>query len=58
VVAVGAFLWVFKYLVFNNALLQLVSAIALHIDLALVVLLALDILFLLIAELLLQLVRR
>jgi len=58
VVAVGMFLWVFKYLVFNDALLQLVSAIALHIDLALAVLLALDILFLLIAELLLQLIRR
>ena len=58
VLAVGAFLYVLKYLVFNNALLQLVSAIALHIDLALAVLLALDLLFLVIAELLVQLVRR
>jgi hypothetical protein len=58
VLAVGTFLYALKYLVFNDALLQLVSAIALHIDIALGVLLALDILFLLIAELLLQLVRR
>ncbi len=56
--AVIAFLYVLKYLVFNNALLQLVSTIALHIDLALGLLLVLDLLFLLIAELLLQIVRR
>ncbi|HZU66095.1 MAG TPA: hypothetical protein VFA09_02355 [Ktedonobacteraceae bacterium] len=56
--AAVAFLYLLKYLVFNNALLQQVSAIALHIDLALGVLLVLDLLFLLIAELLLQLVRR
>jgi hypothetical protein len=56
--AVGTFLWALRYLVFNDALLQLVSAIALHIDIALGVLLVLDMLFLLIAELLLRLVRR
>jgi hypothetical protein len=56
--AVGTFLWALRYLVFNDALLQLVSAIALHNDIALGVLLVLDMLFLLIAELLLRLVRR
>jgi len=45
-------LWLTKILVFNNALLDLTSSIATHIDLALLVLLALDMVFLAIAELL------
>lgn len=45
-----ASLWYFRVLVFNNALLLRVSSISAHIDFALVVLLALDICFFLIAE--------
>jgi len=47
-------LWLTKILVFNNALLDLISSIAAHIDLALLVLLALDLIFLAIAELLVR----
>jgi hypothetical protein len=50
-------LWLTKILVFNNALLDLTSSIATHIDLALLVLLALDLVFLAIAELLARMAR-
>jgi len=46
-----------KILVFNNTLLDLTSSIATHIDLALLALLALDMVFLAIAELLARMVR-
>ena len=49
---VGALLWYGKVLVFNNATLQITSSIATHIDYALLVLLAIDIVFLIIADLL------
>jgi len=45
-------LWLTKILVFNNALLNLISSIASHVDLALLVLLTLDLVILAIAELL------
>jgi hypothetical protein len=50
-------LWATKMLVFNDATLHATSSIATHIDFALLVLLALDIAFLLIAELLVRVVR-
>ena len=50
-------LWLTKFLVFNNALLDLTSSIATHIDLALLVLLALDLVFLAIAEVLARMAR-
>jgi hypothetical protein len=50
-------LWYGNYLVFNNAALQAAASIATHIDFALVVLLALDIVFFLVADLLARLVR-
>ena len=50
-------LWLTKILVFNITLLNLISSIAVHIDLALLVLLALDLVFLAIAELLTHLSR-
>ena len=53
-----ALLWYSGVLIFNNALLQNVSSIATHIDYALLVLLALDLVFLLIAECMVRLVRR
>src|SRR5260221_246610 len=51
-------LWYTHYLVFNDMLLHDVSSIATYIDFALLVLVALDIIFLAIAEVILQLVRR
>ncbi|HLZ81266.1 MAG TPA: hypothetical protein VKP04_06515 [Ktedonobacteraceae bacterium] len=51
-------LWLFKVLIFNEATLLTVSSIATHIDFALVVLLAIDILFFIVAELLARLIRR
>jgi hypothetical protein len=50
-------LWLTKILVFNNALLDITSSIAMHIDLALLVLLALDLVFLAIAEVLVRMAR-
>ncbi len=51
-------LWLTRFLVFNKATLQAVASIAVHIDYALLVLLALDIIFLTIAEVLVRLIRR
>ena len=51
-------LWYTRYLVFNDALLHSASSIATYIDFALIVLVALDIIFLVIAEVILQLLRR
>ncbi len=53
-----ALLWYTGVLVFNNPLLQSISSIATHIDYALLLLLALDLAFLLIAEALVRAVRR
>jgi hypothetical protein len=50
-------LWLTHFLVFNNAMLQLTASIAAHIDFALLILLALDIIFFIIAELIVRLVR-
>lgn len=51
-------LWLTKVLVFNTALLTLTSSIASHIDLALLVLIVLDLVFLAVAELLARIARR
>lgn len=53
-----AILWAAGSLVFNNALLQNISSIAKYLDFALLVLVGLDIVFLAIAELIVQLMRR
>jgi hypothetical protein len=53
-----ALLWLFKLLVFNDATLQTTSSIATHIDFALLVLLAIDFVFFLVAEMLARLLRR
>ena len=46
--------WVFKWITFNNTTLQIASSIASHIDFALFVLLALDAIFLILAEAILR----
>jgi hypothetical protein len=51
-------LWLTGYLVFNDALLQNTSSIAKYLDFALLVLVGLDSVFLIIAELIVQLMRR
>ena len=51
-------LWSIKLLVFNNAALQVTSSIATHIDFALLVLLGLDLVFLIAADILVRIVRR
>ena len=51
-----ALLWLAKVLLFNTALLDLTSSIAIHVDFALLVLLALDLVFLAIAEALARLI--
>ncbi len=51
-------LWAAGSLVFNNALLQNISSIAKYLDFALLVLVGLDLVFLVIAELIVQLMRR
>ncbi|HET8913364.1 MAG TPA: hypothetical protein VFN23_17965 [Ktedonobacteraceae bacterium] len=51
-----ALLWYTKYLVFNHQLLLGTSSIATHIDFILLMLLALDLVFLLIAEVLVRLI--
>jgi hypothetical protein len=53
-----AILWATGSLVFNNALLQNISSIAKYLDFALLVLVGLDLVFLVIAELIVQLMRR
>src|SRR2546428_7350604 len=50
-------LWSIKLLVFNNAALQVTSSIATHIDFALLLLLGLDLVFLIVAEGLVRIVR-
>lgn len=57
-VVVIALLWYSHSLIFNDALLHTTSSIATYIDFALLVLVALDIIFLVIAEAIVQLVRR
>lgn len=51
-------LWLTHFLVFNNATLQVTASIATHIDYALLVLLALDFAFFIIAEIIARLTRR
>jgi len=51
-------LWYLKVLVFDNATVQVTASIAMHIDYVLLILLALDILFFIIAEFVIRLVRR
>ena len=51
-------LWAAGSLVFNNVLLQNISSIAKYLDFALLVLVGLDLVFLVIAELIVQLMRR
>ncbi len=53
-----AILWYTRYLVFNDALLHNTSSIATYIDFALLMLIGLDIIFLVIAEAIVQLLRR
>jgi len=57
-VVIVILLWLFKLLVFNDTTLQAISSIAMHIDFALLVLLAIDFVFFLGAELLARAVRR
>ena len=58
VILIIVLLWYTGVLLFNNATLLVVSSIAIHIDYVLVLLLALDLVFLLIAEGLVRVVRR
>jgi len=51
-------LWLTKALIFNDTLLQNIAKIAIYIDFALLVLLALDVIFLIIAEVIVRIVRR
>jgi len=53
-----AILWFTRSLVFNDALLHNLSSIATYIDFALLVLLGLDIVFLIVAEVIVQIMRR
>ena len=57
-IAVIALFWLTGHLVFNQALLQSTSSIARYIDFALLVLVGLDLVFLAVAELIVQLLRR
>ena len=50
-------LWLTKVLVFNNTSLHNIAAVATYIDFALLVLLALDVIFLIIAEVIVRIVR-
>jgi hypothetical protein len=50
-------LWLTRVLVFNQALLDLTSSIASHVEFALLVLLALDLIFLGVAEVVTRLMR-
>src|SRR5579883_793622 len=53
-----ALLWYVRVLVFNHTLLLALSSIAFYIDFALIILVALDIVFLVIAEVFVQVLRR
>jgi hypothetical protein len=57
-IAVIVLLWLTGHLVFNNALLLNTSSIARYIDFALILLVGLDLVFLAVAELIVQLLRR
>src|SRR6266568_3244350 len=57
-IVILALFWLTGHLVFNNALLLNTSSIAKYIDFALLVLVGLDLVFLAIAELIVQLMRR
>ncbi len=57
-IAVIALFWLTGHLVFNQALLQSTSSIAKYLDFALLVLVGLDLVFLVVAELIVQLLRR
>jgi hypothetical protein len=52
-----ALLWLTKTLIFNNTLLYLTSSVAMRVDFAFLVLLALDLVFLMIAEVLVRMMR-
>ena len=54
---IGGLLWYIRILVFDNATLQVTSSVATHIDYVLLILLALDIVFLIIADLLARIVQ-
>ena len=56
VIAVGL-LWLTKLLIFNDSTLQIATSIATHIDFALLILLALDGVFLVVAELIVRAMR-
>jgi hypothetical protein len=58
IIAIITLFWLTGHLVFNNALLLNTSSIARYIDFALLVLVGLDLVFLAIAELIVQLLRR
>ena len=58
IIAIIALFWLTGHLVFNNALLLSTSSIAKYIDFALLVLLGLDLVFMVVAELIVQLLRR
>ena len=60
VLAIGSvlLLWALNILVFNDAFVHALGKIALYIDFAFLVLLALDIIFILIAEAIVQSMRR
>lgn len=58
IIIVLGILWYAKLLVFNNTLLFAISGIAIHIDFALIILLALDLAFLIVTYVLLRAVHR
>lgn len=53
-----ALLWYLHYLVFNDALVLNLASIAMYIDFALLILLGLDVIFLIVAEVIVQVMRR
>ena len=57
-ICIIAILWALKWLTFNDTTLQITSSIASHIDFALLVLLALDAIFLILAEAILRAISR
>ena len=57
-ICIIAILWALKWLTFNDTTLQISSSIASHIDFALLVLLALDAIFLILAEAILRALSR
>src|SRR6266513_1279318 len=58
IIAIIALFWLTGHLIFNNALLLNTSSIAKYIDFALLVLFGLDLVFMVVAELIVQLLRR